>query len=253
MVDGADSPYPYSPDGRIAVPATADWLDPWATLTFAASATSRIQLATGVLLLPEHNPLVVAKQAASLDVLSNGRFRLGVGIGWSAAEFAALGIPFRERARRTREYVEALRVLWSEDPASYKGKFVDFTSVRSFPKPARHRIRVVLGGNGDRALARVAEYGDGWYSFNLSVDELPSRLGSLASACREANRDPGELELAVALSDGAGQVDHIAGLGISELVLVASPPDDPGAAASWVADLAGRWGVPDWTSNKSQP
>jgi alkanesulfonate monooxygenase SsuD/methylene tetrahydromethanopterin reductase-like flavin-dependent oxidoreductase (luciferase family) len=92
MVDRADSPYPYSPDGRIAVPATADWLDPWATLTFAASATSRIRLATGVLLRPEHNPLVVAKQAVSLDVLSKGRFLLGAGIGWSAAEFAALGV-----------------------------------------------------------------------------------------------------------------------------------------------------------------
>ena len=91
VVGRADSPYPYSPDGRIAVPATADWLDPWATLTFAASATSRIRLATGVLLRPEHNPLVVAKQATSLDVLSKGRFLLGVGIGWSAAEFAALG------------------------------------------------------------------------------------------------------------------------------------------------------------------
>ncbi len=168
MVDGADSPYPYSPDGRIAVPATADWLDPWATLIFAASATSHIQLATGVLLLPEHNPLVVAKQAASLDVLSKGRFRLGVGIGWSAAEFGALGIPFGERARRTREYVETLRVLWSEDPASYKGRFVEFGSVRSFPKPVRHRIPVVLGGNSDspgpgcgvrRRLVRVQPVG----------------------------------------------------------------------------------------------
>jgi probable F420-dependent oxidoreductase len=254
MVDGADSPYPYSPDGRIAVPATADWLDPWAALTFAAAATSRIHLATGVLLLPEHNPLVVAKQAASLDVLSKGRFRLGVGIGWSAAEFAALGIPFRDRARRTREYVEALRALWSQDPASYKGKFVEFGSVRSFPKPVRHRIPIVLGGNSDKALARVAGYGDGWYGFNVSADELPSRLGALAAACREVNRDPTELELAVALSDGGpGHVEHLAGLGITEIVLVASPPDDPSAAASWVAGLAEHWRVAGSTSDNSEP
>lgn len=242
MVDGADSPYPYSPDGHIAVAATADWLDPWATLTFAASVTSHIQLATGVLLLPEHNPLVVAKQAASLDVLAKGRFVLGVGIGWSAGEFAALGIPFAGRSRRTREYVEALRVLWREDPASYMGRFVEFSSVRSFPKPVRDTIPVVLGGNSDRALARVAQYGDGWYGFNLSVDELPSRLGSLASACHEAGRDAKGLEIAVSLRDGhPGQVEELAAIGVTELVLVASPPGDPQEAAAWVTELAELW------------
>jgi probable F420-dependent oxidoreductase len=150
-----------------------------------------------VLLLPEHNPLVVAKQAASLDVLSKGRFRLGVGTGWSEAEFAALGVPFRGRSRRTQEYVEALRALWSEDPASYLGKFVEFRAVRSFPKPVRRRIPVVLGGNSDRALARVAQYGDGWYGFNLSVEELPSRLGSLKSSFPDVGREAKSIEIAV--------------------------------------------------------
>ncbi|HXW78879.1 MAG TPA: LLM class F420-dependent oxidoreductase [Acidimicrobiales bacterium] len=244
MIDGADSPYPYSPDGRIAVPATADWLDPWATLTFAASVTSRIQLATGLLLLPEHNPLVVAKQAASLDVLSKGRFLLGVGIGWSAGEFAALGVPFARRARRTREYVEALRVLWREDPCSYMGEFVAFSSVRSFPKPVQRRIPVVLGGNSDRALARVAQYGDGWYGFNVPVHGLPSMLGSLVSACRGAGRDAKGLEIAVSLCDGhPGQVEDLAAMGVTQLVLVASPPSDPQAARPWAAELAEHWSV----------
>ena len=105
MVDDPASTYPYSDDGKIAVPAVADWLDPMICLSFAAAATSSISLATGVLLLPEHNPVLVAKQAASLDRLSGGRFMLGVGIGWSQEEFDALGVPFAQRAERTVEYV----------------------------------------------------------------------------------------------------------------------------------------------------
>jgi probable F420-dependent oxidoreductase len=244
MLDRADSPYPYSPDGRIAVPAAADWLDPWATLTFAASATSHIQLATGVLLLPEHNPLIVAKQAASLDVLSKGRFRLGVGIGWSAQEFAALGVPFAGRSERTREYVEALRALWEQDPSTYEGKFAEFSAVRSFPKPVQHRIPVVLGGNTDNALARVAQYGDGWYGFNLSAEEIPSKLSRLASACAKTGRDANGLETAVALSDGHPvQVAEVAAMGVTELVVVASPPGGASVAAAWVTELAEYWGV----------
>jgi probable F420-dependent oxidoreductase len=244
MLDRADSPYPYSPDGRIAVPASADWLDPWATLTFAASATSRIRLATGVLLLAEHNPLIVAKQAASLDVVSKGRFQLGVGIGWSAGEYAALGVPFAGRSLRTREYVEAIRALWGHDPSSYAGRFVSFSSVRSFPKPVQDRIPVVLGGNSAAALARVAQYGDGWYGFNVAIEELASRLSSLASACREAGRDVSALQLAVALRDAKPHdAGRVAPLGVTELVLVGSPPEDARVAAEWVNDLADQWGV----------
>src|SRR6202000_613514 len=115
MVDRSASCYPYSDDGAIAVPAEADWLDPMIALGFAAAASSRIGVATGVLLLPEHNPVVVAKQAASLDRLSGGRLRLGVGVGWSREEFAALGVPFEHRASRTAEYAAAMRVLCGGD------------------------------------------------------------------------------------------------------------------------------------------
>lgn len=244
MVDTPDSPYPYSADGRIAVPAVADWLDPWATLTFAAAATSHIGLATGILLLPEHNPLIVAKQAASLDVLSHGRVRLGVGIGWSAGEFAALGVPFAGRAQRTEEYIEAMRVLWGEDPAAYSGRFVHFAAVRCFPKPHQGPIPILLGGNSDAALSRVARYGDGWYGFNVATEDLAERLDRLAVACREAGRDARELYLAVALADGdPSSLDPLAALGVSELVLVASPPETPEAATAWVAELARHWGV----------
>src|SRR5215218_598247 len=119
MVDEPASEYPYADDGRIAVPAEADWLDPLIGLSFVAAATTSIGIATGVLLLPEHNPVVVAKQAASLDVLSCGRLTLGIGVGWSREEFDALGVPFAGRARRAAEYVAAMRALWRDDVASF--------------------------------------------------------------------------------------------------------------------------------------
>src|SRR6476646_330377 len=178
MVDESASRYPYSDDGRIAVPAEADWLDPMIALSFAAAATSTIRIATGVLLLPEHNPVLVAKQAATLDALSGGRLTLGIGIGWSREEFDALGVPFERRAARTREYVDAMRTVWRDDVASFHGDFVHFDAVRVNPKPLREsRIPVVLGGNSDAALRRVALWGDGWYGFNLDgVDAVVERV-----------------------------------------------------------------------------
>src|SRR5215218_2185396 len=138
MVDESASRYPYSDDGRIAVPADADWIDPMIGLSFAAAATSTIRTATGVLLLPEHNPVLVAKQSATLDTLSGGRLTLGIGIGWSREEFDALGVPFERRGARTREYVDASRTLWRDDIASFDGEFVSFADVRVNPKPLQH-------------------------------------------------------------------------------------------------------------------
>jgi probable F420-dependent oxidoreductase len=243
MVDRPDSPYPYTADGRIAVPSHADWLDPLVALAFVAAVTSRIRVATGILLLPQHHPMVVAKQAASLDVVSKGRFVLGVGIGWSREEFTALGIPFAGRAKRTREFVEVMRTLWREDVASYDGEFARFREVRSYPKPVHHgRVPVVLGGNSDAALDRVAAYGDGWYGFNLAREELPERIEALLSRCRRAGRDPATLEIAVALQAGHPEDRAaLAGLGVTELVVVESPPADPGQAGRWVDGLAERW------------
>ncbi len=245
MVDRPDSPYPYAPDGRIAVPSDADWLDPFLTLSFAAAVTSRIRLGTGVLLLPEHNPLVVAKQAASLDVLSRGRFILGIGIGWSSEEFAALGIPFQGRARRTQEYVDVMRTLWSSSTASYGGEFVQFEEVRSYPKPhLGAAIPVILGGNSVAALIRVAEYGDGWYGFNLAVDEVEERINTLSQLCRQRGRDVATIDIAVSTRDGTPQdLDELERVGVDQLVVVDSPPEEPRAAPDWVTDLAAKWGL----------
>ena len=247
MVDRADSPYPYADDGKIAVPTDADWLDPLLALSFAAASTSRIRLATGILLLPQHNPLVIAKQAASLDVLSRGRFLLGVGIGWSREEFTALGVPFQGRAARTGEFIDVIRTLWGEDVASFDGATVHFHEVRSYPKPVRdRRLPVFLGGNSDGALGRVAAFGDGWYGFNLSVTEAVERSGHLSGRCREIGRDPLSVEKVVALRDGSpDDVAELAAAGVSELVLVEPPPEDAGSVDGWLASITRRWGVTD--------
>jgi probable F420-dependent oxidoreductase len=244
MVDRSASRYPYSDDGVIAVPAQADWIDPMIGLSFAAAATSTISIATGVLLLPEHNPVHLAKQAATLDTLSGGRFTLGIGIGWSREEFDALGVPFERRAARTAEYVAAMRTLWRDDVASFDGEFVGFDSVRVNPKPLRdRRIPIVLGGNSDAALRRAAAWGDGWYGFDVAdVPAVAERVATLRKLCHESDRDPEELRLAVALrTPQRGDVDALAELGVDELVVVASPPDDPRDAAEWVAELAAQW------------
>src|SRR6516162_755599 len=244
MVDRSPSRYPYSDDGVIGVPAQADWLDPMIALGFAAAASSRIAIATGVLLLPEHNPVVVAKQAASLDRLTGGRLTLGVGVGWSRDEFAALGVPFEHRAARTAEYVAAMRTLWRDDIASFDGKFVGFESIRVNPKPATDRhIPIVVGGNSDPALRRVAAWGDGWYGFNLDgVAAVRERIANLKRLCAESGRERGQLRLSVALRNpGVGDIGALAELGVDELVLVQAPPDSPRAATDWVSALADQW------------
>jgi probable F420-dependent oxidoreductase len=244
MVDRSESQYPYSRDGEIAVPASADWLDPLVALSFAAAATESIGLATGVLLLPEHNPVLLAKQVASLDALCGGRFVLGVGIGWSREEFDAIGVPFARRGERAAEYVRAMQILWRDDVASFSGEFVSFSTVRVNPKPVRDRhIPIVFGGNSDAALRRVAGLGDGWYGFNLGgVDAVRERMARLGELCAEVGRDSGEVDVAVALE--AARPDDLTALrdaGVSELVLVEPPPEDPGEADDWAGALAHQW------------
>ena len=243
MVDQSASRYPYSADGRIAVPSTADWIDPLIGLSFAAAATTTIGLATGVLLLAEHNPVVVAKQVATLDRLSGGRFTLGVGIGWSREEFDTLGVPFERRGARTSEYVAAMRTLWRDDIASFAGEFVHFDRVRLNPKPVRDRgVPVMVGGNSDAALRRVVNWGDGWYGFNLpDVAAVAERVVFIQRLCGDTGRDPSDLQLAVALQHPAHtDVPALSELGIDELIIVDSPPDNVAAIPDWVAGLAAQ-------------
>lgn len=243
MVDEPRSRYPYSDNGKIAVAPEADWLDPLLTLSFVAARTRRIGLATGILLLPEHSPLLVAKQSATLDVLSGGRFSLGIGIGWSVDEFAALGVPFARRGERTAEYVAAIRQVWAEDVASFRGEFVSFDSVRVNPRPVHgRRLPVIVGGTTDAALRRVAAFGDGWYGFNLPASEVPDRLRLLADECKRRGRQLRDLTIAVSVPDcSPDMLPALAEAGVSELVVVAGPPAAPETARDWVSELAARW------------
>jgi len=243
MVDDAASEYPYADDGKIAVPADADWIDPMIGLSFAAAATATIRIATGVLLLPEHNPVIVAKQAASLDKLSGGRFSLGIGIGWSREEFDAIGVPFERRAARAADYVAAMRAIWRDEIASYAGEFANFSHIRVNPRPREGTIPILCGGNSDAALRRVARWADGWYGFNLrDVDEVAAAVTTLRRHCEQEGRDVAALHLAVALrAPMPSDAERLAQLGVDELVLVASPPPDPASAAKWVADVAAAW------------
>ena len=150
------SKYPYS-SGKFPAPADTPIADPFTTLAFAAACTSKIRLGTGICLVPEHNPLVLAKTVATVDRLSNGRFIFGVGVGWLAEEFQALGISFDRRAQRTREYIDVMRQLWAERSTSHQGEFVNFTNVLSYPKPMSEKgVPVWFGGESNPALRRVA-------------------------------------------------------------------------------------------------
>jgi len=213
------------------------------------SVTKTIRLATGICLVPEHNPLVLAKEVASLDLLSGGRFALGVGIGWSAEEFAALGIPFERRAQRTREYIEVMRRLWSEDAATFHGEFVNFDAAKSFPKPVRRgKLPVIFGGESGPALKRTADIGNGWFGFNVGPDDAASLADKLRAMVKAQGRDAGEVEIIASpyttkkiIPD---DLKKYAAAGVDELVIIASPPEDEAQIGAWIEKIAREWVEP---------
>jgi probable F420-dependent oxidoreductase len=230
LLERFSSRYPYSGDGKIPIPTTTPLLDPFIALTYAAAHTTRIRLATGICIVPERNPLVLAKVAASLDFLSNGRFALGIGIGWLEEEFKAIGVPWARRTQRTREYVEAMRVLWSEESSSYKGEFVDFENARSFPKPARGgKLPILVGGQTDPALKRAAEYGDGWCGFNLTPEETAQKIARLRELMKASGRPSENFEISMSPPASATPdvLKRYRDVGVDELYLspvLANPP-----------------------------
>jgi probable F420-dependent oxidoreductase len=195
LVDEFSSKYPYSA-GEFSMPTDTPIADPLAALVFAAACTKTIRLATGICLVAEHNPLVLAKTAATADQLSGGRLVLGAGIGWLEEEFRAIGVPWERRAQRTREYIDVMRKLWREERSSYSGEFVRFSGVRSFPKPVNPRgIPVWFGGESEPALRRVAEYGDGWIGFNLTPDEAAAKVRRIEELLKASGRKRSDVEL----------------------------------------------------------
>jgi probable F420-dependent oxidoreductase len=227
LLDQYASKYPYSA-GEFPVPADTPIADPFTTLAYAAACTNKIRLATGICLVPEHNPLVLAKTVATLDRLSGGRFILGVGVGWLAEEFEALGIPFERRGQRTREYVEVMRKLWSERRSSHQGEFVRFTNVLSYPKPAGDKgVPVWFGGESNPALRRVAEYGDGWLGFNLLPDQAAEKIKRIEVLLASNGRKRSDVKLAVSPYTNPIKTDDLKryrDAGVEEVALLALDP-----------------------------
>ena len=201
------SQYPYARGASVPIPTTTPLLNPLMALTYAAAHTRCIRLATGICLVPEYNPLLLAKLSASLDYLSNGRFALGIGIGWLQEEFKAMGIPWERRAKRTREYIEAMRALWGKQ-TSYAGEFVNFEGALSFPKPlSGAKLPILVGGQTEAALKRAAAYGSGWCGFNLTPAETADAIARLRTLLKENHRDPSDFEYIVAATPQSTPAD----------------------------------------------
>ncbi len=223
--------YPYSDDGRIPGGPGPDTVlpDPLEWLTYVAARSSTLRLGTAVVVASQHSAAILAKRAATLDALSGGRLLLGVGLGWQKEEYAAIGVPFRDRGRRLDETIEAMRALWGPGAASYQGRYVQFTRVHSDPKPAQTAgIPIHIGGSSDFAARRAGRLGNGFYPFVISPEDLALRMETLRTAAREAGRDPEEIELTVwpGSWDATRGLDldlvrQYAELGVSRLIVAA--------------------------------
>ncbi len=248
LFDNPASKYPYTGDGRFLAGSTIPLLDPFIGLTYAAAHTERIRLATGICLVAEHNPLVLAKVIASLDHLSGGRLALGVGIGWAAEEFAALGIPFERRAQRTCEYIEAMRKLWTDASSTYHGEFVRFDEARSFPKPAQNgKVPVIFGGESLPALRRVARLGSGWFGVNLTPDQAAAKISKLHSLVDEQGRDRKEIEIIISPYENQITLDDLRAyheLGVNEFVPFVRLPGDDSKIPEALEQVAREWVEP---------
>jgi probable F420-dependent oxidoreductase len=217
------SRYPYSADGKMGVTPETNFVDPLVALTAIAARTKRVRLGTGVNILPQTNPLYLAKQAASLDFVSNGRFMLGLGIGWLREEFDAMGVPFERRGERFDDYVVAMRKAWSGNVVEHQSDFVHWTGFKTHPLPVQKPgVPIVIGGSKGKAFERTAKYGDGWYAPTANVNQLEPLLKELGAACKKIGRDPKTIEIScmwVPAAEGVDALRRYRDLGVSRLIV----------------------------------
>jgi probable F420-dependent oxidoreductase len=187
-------------------------------LAFIAAATTRINLATGILILPQHNPVLAAKQIATLDCLSRGRILLGVGVGWLQEEFA-LGVPFVERGARADEYIAAMRELWSADKATFKGRFVAFEAAYCRPQPVNKFVPIIVGGHSEAAARRAGRLGDGFFPARGASAHL---IAIARKAAEAAGRDPDKLAITASLPDDLAELDELRHLGVARVLVPAA-------------------------------
>jgi probable F420-dependent oxidoreductase len=173
-------------------------VDPLEWHAFAAARTERINLGTSVVIASQHSAAILAKRVATLDALSGGRVRLGVGIGWQREEYAAVGVPYRDRGRRLDETIEAMRVLWRDDSATYHGKYVNFENVHMDARPANPAgVPIIIGGSSEFAARRAGRLGDGWYPYVISPEDFATGVETIGRAAKEAGRDAARIELSI--------------------------------------------------------
>jgi len=226
-------------------------LDPAIALTFAAANTTRVRLGTGIIILPQRNPLVLAKELASLDVLSAGRLIVGIGVGYLEPEFRALGAPFADRGAVTDEYLGAMRAIWGQAKPAYQGRFVSFANVQAHPQPVQQpHPPFVIGGRSAPAFRRAVSQGHGWYGFGLDLDATRRALDGLRAAAAETARPAGLGPLQISITPGRGvgvdlaTVEKYAALGVHRLILMPSAKLDVDGLERYVQtvgrELVGR-------------
>jgi probable F420-dependent oxidoreductase len=198
-------------------------LDPLIALTQAATATKNVRVGTGIIILPQRNPVVLAKQLASLDVLSSGRLIFGMGVGYLEPELRAIGVPVEDRIEMSMEYLGAMRSLWYDESPAYHGKFVDFANVDAHPRPVQQPIPVIMGGQTPGAHRRAVAEADGWYGFNLGRGATERQLASIAAKMTAAGRTRAlEISITPPMPLTPQLVRDYADLGVHRLIVM--PP-----------------------------
>ena len=226
-----ESKYPYHHSGKMAAAPETNFIDPLIALTAVAQATKTIRLGTGVNIVAQTNPMTLAKQAASLDFISGGRFMLGAGIGWLREEFKVMGTPFERRGARFDDYMVALRKVWSGEVVEHDSDFLDWHGFKSYPLPVqRPGVPIIMGGGTGKIFERIAKYGDGWFipptgdwsEDGKSGTGLDKALAMLHGACAEVGRDPAEIELTTFWNPAAGadSLKPLEDAGIDRLVVL---------------------------------
>ena len=251
VISDYTSTYPYAASGRMPLPDDCRIPDPLDLMAFLAAVTDRITLATGVLVVPNHQPVVLAKRIATVDVLAKGRVRMCLGVGWMEEELRATGADPRTRGLRMDETIEAMRVLWADSGpggASFDGRFVRFDHAHSFPKPVRPGgVPLHIGGHSEAAARRAGRLGDGFQPLGLSPEDLALRIGQMRQAAEDAGRDPDAIELSVSGYLPTTTEEEVAAAeaaGIDRMLLSTSMSQDLDGLADEVSAFATRFGLP---------
>lgn len=248
LIDPQEAPSP--------VPPESTFVDTVASLAFAAAKTERIKIGSGIILIAQRDPIVLAKELAGIDVLSKGRLLFGLGVGYVQGEFDALGIPYEERGPRATEHIEVIRTLWTQEQPSFSGRFTNFSGIQSRPLPTQKpHPPIIVGGMSPPALRRAVAQGDGWYGFFQDVDSTAKMVAALEETAKSTERPDSLGRLTISITP-PGPVDadtakRYEDLGVDRLILMRGFEDMGGssgkavddAIVKFLEDQAGELGV----------